>query len=173
MKIRELSKEQLNELMGENKWFEERVCELAQENAGFCQSEEYKCMGADAFDYHDHYTSFYLSTPTFYGAKCPEKIAGKLDKDYLSEEDRKLYEELCELNAKMEDAEEWDEDRPEYARMTEIADLLAEHITEYLRGYEELDGYIEQELDDIIDGYSWLGDLDIEDGVITEIVKHK
>ena len=137
------------------------------------QGEEFKLLGADAFDYHDHYSSFYLTTPCVYGAKAPEKLAGKLDADYMSEEDAKLYKELCELNDKMEDAEEWDEERPEYARMIEIADKLAEDITEQLRAYEDTTGYEEQIIDDIIDGYNWLGELEVEDGTITEIVKHK
>jgi hypothetical protein len=173
MIINELSKDEIKELMAKNKWLEDKVYECAYEDAMWAQSEEYKLIGAEAFDYHDHYSSFYLTTPTFYGAKAPEKVAGKLDAEYLSEEDAKLYKELCELNAKMEDAEEWDEDREEYKRMTEIADTLAEHLTTYFRGFEDItDEQIDQVIDDMIEGYNWLGELEVEDGKIKEVIYH-
>lgn len=173
MIINELSKDEIKELMAKNKWLEDKVYECAYEDAMWAQSEEYKLMGADCFDYHDHYSSFYLTTPCVYGAKAPEKVAGKLDAEYLSEEDAKLYNELCELNAKMEDAEEWDEDREEYKRMTEIADTLAEHLTTYFRGFEDItDEQIDQVIDDMIEGYNWLGELEVEDGKIKEVIYH-
>lgn len=173
MVINELSKDEIKKLMGSNKWLEDKVYEYAYEDAMRAQSEEFKLIGADVFDYHDHYSSFYLTTPTIYGAKAPEKVAGKLDAEYMSEEDAKLYKELCELNAKMEDAEEWDEDRPEYERMTEIADELAEHLTAYFRGFEDItDEQIDQVIDDMIEGYCWLGELEVEDGKIKEVIYH-
>ena len=173
MIINELSKDEIKELMAKNKWLEDKVYECAYEDAMWAQSEEYKLMGAEAFDYHDHYSSFYLTTPTFYGAKAPEKLAGKLAAEYMSEEDAKLYNELCKLNAKMEDAEEWDEDREEYKRMTEIADVLAEHLTQYFRDYEDItDEQIDQVIDDMIEGYNWLGELEVEDGKIKEVIYH-
>lgn len=173
MTLQDMTKEQLLELKASNKWLEEKISEQAWDDAMWQQGEESKLLGADAFEYHDHYTSFYLTCPKAYGGKAPEKLVGKLDTDYMSEEDAKLYKELCELNSKMEDAEEWDEDREEYAKMIEIADKLAEDITEQLRAYEDTTGYEEQIIDDIIDGYNWLGELEVEDGVITETVKHK
>lgn len=173
MLIQDMTREQLLELKASNKWLEEKINEQAWDDAMWQQSEEFKLLGADAFDYHDHYSSFYLTCPTIGGGKAPEKLVGKLDADYMSDEDGKLYKELLELNDKMEDAEEWDEDREEYARMIEIADKLAEDITEQLRAYEDATEYEEQIIDDIIDGYNWLGELEVEDGVITEIVKHK
>lgn len=173
MTINELDKDAIKELMGKNKWLEDKVYSEAYESAMWAQGEEAKLMGADAFDYHDHYTSFYLTTPTISGAKSPEKLAGKLDAEYMSEEDTKLYKELCELNDKMESAEEWDEDRPEYERMTEIADELAEHLTTYFRGFEDItDEQIDQVIDDMIEGYCWLGELEVEDGKIKEVVYH-
>ena len=173
MTLQDMTREQLLELIASNKWLEEKISEQAWDDAMWQQGEEGKLLGADAFEYHDHYTSFYLTCPKVYGGKAPEKLVGKLDTDYMSEEDAKLYNKLCKLNDKMEDAEEWDEDRPEYDRMIEIADTLAEHITEQLRAYEDTTGYEEQIIDDIIDGYNWLGELEVEDGIITEIVKHK
>lgn len=173
MLIQDMTREQLLELKNSNKWLDEKISEQAWDDAMWQQGEESKLLGADAFDYHDHYSSFYLTCPRVGGGKAPEKLVGKLDTDYMSEEDGKLYKELLELNEKMEDAEEWDEDREEYDRMIEIADKLAEDITEQLRAYEDTTAYEEQIIDDIIDGYNWLGELEVEDGVITEIVKHK
>lgn len=173
MIINELSKDAIKELIANNKWLEDKVYEYAYEDAMWAQSEEYKLIGADVFDYHDHYNSFYLSCPTISGAKSPEKLAGKLDAEYLSEEDTKLYKELCELNGKMEDAEEWDETRPEYDRMRDIADELADHLTTYFRGFEDItDEQIDQVIDNMIEGYCWLGELEVEDGKIKEVIYH-
>lgn len=173
MVINELSKDAIKELMGNNKWLEDKVYEYAYEDAMWAQSEEYKLIGADAFDYHDHYSSFYLSCPTISGAKSPEKLVGKLNAEYMSDDSKKLYTELCELNDKMEDAEEWDETRPEYDRMREIADELAEHLTTYFRGFEDItDEQIDQVIDDMIEGYCWLGELEVEDGKIKEVIYH-
>lgn len=173
MLIQDMTREQLLELRASNKWLAEKISEQAWDDAMWQQGEEGELLGAKAFDYHDHYNSFYLTCPTIGGGKAPEKLVGELDTDYMSEEDGKLYKELLELNEKMEDAEEWDEDRPEYGRMVEIADALAEHITEQLRAYEDTTEYEKQIIDDIIDGYNWLGELEVEDGTITEVVKHK
>lgn len=173
MLIQDMTREQLLELRASNKWLAEKISEQAWDDAMWQQGEEFKLLGAKAFDYHDHYSSFYLACPTIGGGKAPEKLVGKLDTDYMSEEDAELYKELLELNEKMEDAEEWDEDRPEYDKMIEIADKLAEDITEQLRAYEDTTAYEEQIIDDIADGYNWLGELEVEDGTITEVVKHK
>ena len=173
MKLKDMTKDELKDLMEKNRWFKEQVYNNAYENAMFLQEADAKAIGADAFNYHDHYSSFYLTCPTVSGAKAPEKLVGKLDMEYLGEEDAKLYKELCELNAKMEDAEEWDEERPEYARMLEIGDLLADHTTQYLRSYEEItDDMIDQELDYISEDTNWLGDLEIVNGKIKEEIYH-
>lgn len=173
MLVQDMTREQVAKLRASNKWLDEKISEQAWDDAMWQQGEEFKLLGATAFDYHDHYSSLYLTCPTVGGGKAPEKLVGKLDTDYMSEEDGKLYKELLKLNEKMEDAEEWDEDCPEYARMIEIADTLAEHITEQLRAYEDTTSYEEQIIDDIADGYNWLGELEVEGGVITEVVKHK
>ena len=175
MLLKELSDKELAELYNDNKWLMEQIDNQAWERASFDQSEEFKLIGAECFDYNNYYSSFYLTTPCVYGAKAPEKVAGKLDSDYLSEEDAKLYNELCELNDKMEDAEEWDEDRPEYDRMTKIADKLADNITAQLRAYEDMDYFIECKdmvIEDIKDGDNWLSDMEVEDGKIKQVVYH-
>ena len=175
MLLKKLSEKELAELYGNNKWLMEQIDNQAWERARFDQDEEFRLIGAKCFDYHDHYNSFYLTCPTVNGGKAPEKIAGKIDSEYLSEGDTKLYNELCELNDKMENAEEWDENRPEYDRMIEIADELADNITAQLREYEYMEYFIEQKelvLYSIRSGDNWLSDLEVIDGKIKEIIYH-
>lgn len=175
MIINELSKDEIKELIAKNKWLEDKVYECAYEDAMWAQSEEYKLIGADCFDYHDHYSSFYLTTPTFYGAKSPEKVAGKLDAEYMSEEDAKLYNELCELIDKWENmtTDEQDEHEDVYDKASDVCDILAEHLTTYFRGFEDItDEQIDQVIDDMIGGYNWLGELEVEGGKIKEVIYH-
>ena len=175
MLLKELNTKELAELYGDNKWLMEQIDSLAWERARFDQDEEFRLIGARCFDYHDHYNSLYLTCPTIYGAKAPEKIAGKLNSEYLSEEDTKLYNELCKLNDEMENAEEWDENRPEYDRMIEIADELADHLTMYFQDFESMEYFIEQKdivLEDIKNGYNWLSDLEVIDGKIKVEIYH-
>lgn len=171
-KLKDLTKEELLTLEASNKWLAEQIDERAMDDASMIQADEFELMGAKVFDYHDHYSSFYLTTPMAYGAKAPEKVAGELNRDYLTEEQTKLYDRLCELNKAMEDAEEWDEDRPEYAEMVEMCDRLAESITESLRAYEDYTEYKDEEFEAILSGDSWLSDLEVEDGKIKQVVWH-
>lgn len=175
MTINELSKDAIKELMGNNKWLENKVYECAYEDAMWAQSEEYKLIGAECFDYHDHYSSFYLTTPIIYGAKAPEKVAGRLTTEYLSEEDTKLYNEMCELIDKWEDmtTDEQDEHEDVYDKASDVCDKLAEHLTTYFRDFEDItDEQIDRVIDDIIEGYCWLGELEVEDGKIKEVIYH-
>lgn len=175
MLLKELNDKELAELYNDNKWLMEQIDNQAWERASFDQAEEFKLIGAECFDYHDHYSSFYLSCPTIDGSKSPEKLVGKLNAEYMSDDSKKLYTELCELNEKMEDAEEWDETRPEYDRMREIADELADNITAQLSSYEDMDYFIECKdmvLDDIREDNNWLSDMEVEDGKIKQVIYH-
>jgi hypothetical protein len=175
--LKDLSVSELRELIKHNHWFETAIYEDAYEELSIEQGEEFKLCGADKFDYHDHYSSFYLTCPTAYGAKSPEKLVGKLDEDYMTEEMKPLYKKLCELNDKMEDAEDWDETRPEYDEMRDIADKLAELYTDMLRGYESAETYeacVSDLLERIADGMSYMSSLELdEDGNIIETIKHE
>lgn len=137
-KLSELTAKELKQLYYKNKELASQAYEDAYSNNMWCQEMEAKEIGTGVFAHNDHYSSFYLTTPTTYGAKAPEKVAGVLEAGFLNEPNRKLYNRLCELNAKMEDATEWDEDRPEYEEMIEVCDRLAEGITEQLRDYENI-----------------------------------
>lgn len=170
-KIKELKIEELKKLYNDNKDFQSVVFDRCYENNMYWQAEEFKLMGAEVFDYNDHYSSFFLSTPTIYGSKAPEKVAGKLDADYMTEENAKLYKKLCELNAKMEDAEEWDEDREEYAEMTRVCDELADGLTEQFRAYEDIsDEQIDEELEAILDGDDYMGEWETDGEKIFETI---
>lgn len=162
-KLKELSIDELVELYDKNNGFNQAVFEQVYEQAMFWQGEEYKLSGADNFDYHDHYNSFYLTCPMVYGAKSPEKLVGKLDEDYMTEEMKPLYKKLCELNDKMEDAEDWDETRPEYDEMRDIADKLAELYTDMLRALETIDmEYVREELQMIADGEHYMSEWETD-----------
>ena len=168
-KLKELSIDELVELYDKNNGFNQAVFNEVYEQAMFWQSEEYKLSGADNFDYHDHYSSFYLTCPTAYGAKSPEKLVGKLDEDYMTEEMKPLYKKLCELNDKMEDAEDWDETRPEYDEMRDIADKLAELYTDMLRALETIDmEYVREELQMIADGERYMSDWETDGTTVYE-----
>lgn len=141
-KLKELNDKELEKLFNENNDFHDYCINQAYENSMFCQESEANEMGISVFDYHDHYSSFYLSTPMVYGVKEPEKIAGKLDADYMTPENAKLYKKLCKLTEKWENLE-YDDlygDKGEklHNDMTDICDKLADGLTEQLRAYESV-----------------------------------
>lgn len=174
--LKELSIEELRELNENNKQFSFKVYDIAYEDSMYWQGEEFKLMGAKVFDYHDHYNSFYLTTPTNYGAKDGLSVAHKLDRDYLNEEAQGLYDKLCELKdlydgMTYDELEEWNKknecDLEEQA--DELCDKLADNITKMLRGYEDItDEQIEQTLSDIADGYSSMSDWETDGTVVYE-----
>ena len=177
MLLKELSDKELAELYNDNKWLMEQIDNQAWERASFDQAEEFKLIGAECFDYHDHYSSFYLTTPTIYGAKAPEKVAGELDTEYLSEEDTKLYNEMCELIDKWENMTTDEQDKHEdvYDKATELCDKLADNLTTYFRDFEGMEYFIEQKdyvLEDIKNGDNWLSDMEVENGKIKQVVYH-
>lgn len=168
-RLKELTIEELKDLYNKNGEFANKVYEKVYEDAMLSQEIEFKAMGAEVFDYNNHYSSFYLSTPKVYGGKAPEKVAGKLDRDYLTEENAKLYDKLCELNAIMEDAEEWDEDREEYNEMIEVCDKLADGITEQFRAYENIeDDQIDSELEAIAEDWTNMSDWETDGECVYE-----
>lgn len=177
MTIKDMTKEQLVELIKNNKWLEQQIDELVQEQISWAQSEEFKEMGADVFDYHDHYASFYLTAPRHYGAPDGHSVAGKLQRDYLNAENMKLYDELCELADKWDNMayDEQDENRDIEAKMDELAERLAQGVTDQLREYESMETWIEtrnQELEMILGGDRYLSDLEVKDGKVKEVLWH-
>lgn len=140
--LHDLSDQELKKLYESNKELRSQAWEDAYNDAMFMQGEEFKELGADAFDYHDHYSSFYLTTPFKQGVKEPEAVANELERDYMTEENQVLYDELNRLTNEWEsmDYDEQYSDKGDelYQAMTDACDKLADGITEQLREYENV-----------------------------------
>lgn len=169
--LKDLTTEEIITLFKNNKSIQSKAYDLAYDYAMQCQADEFDLLKANVFDYNNHYSSFYLTTPMAYGSKAPEKVAESLDVDYLNGDNAKLYRRLNLLYAKMQDAEEWDEEREEYIEMIEVCDKLAEGITLQLQAYENYDENDAIEaLKDAIECGS-MGEWQIDDdGVVYETI---
>lgn len=165
-KLADLSREELKELYKNNDGFQRAVWERAYEVSMFWQSEDFDNIGCKAFDYHDHYSSFYLTTPMHYGVRDGLSVAGKLDRDYLNDEAQALYDKLCEYkklddSMTLDELEEWEEKNEcDFGEMTDdICDQLADNITKMLREYEDIsDGQIDDILDQITYDDDYMGE---------------
>lgn len=140
--LKELDDKELKELYENNQELKQHAWEDAYNQSMDCQGEESNLLHAEVFGYHDHYSSFYLTTPTEYGAKCPERVANKLDADYMTPENQYLYTKLNNLINAWENLtyDEQQEEKGEkiYDEAIEACDKLAEGITEQLRTYENV-----------------------------------
>lgn len=168
-RLEELSKDELHELINKNDEFKAQVYEWGYQAQMDMQEEQYKLMGADVFDYHDHYNSFYLTTPTRYGVKDGYSVAHKLDADYLDDTARKIYEKLNKLADEWENmtTDEQDEHSDYEERMGELSDALAEAITNDLRCYEDVtDEQIDNELEQIAEGMSYASDWETDGTIV-------
>lgn len=169
-KLGELSKEELHELLEKNNDFKAEVYEWAYQAQMDLQREEFELLGADVFDYHDHYSSFYLTTPMRYGVRDGWRVAHKLNADYMNEDVRKLYEELNRLADELEnmEADELDEKQDDYEeRMSNVCDKLAEAITYQLCAYENVsDEQIDFELEQIADGITGASDWETDGTIV-------
>lgn len=174
--LKDLTSEELKKLYEENEWLRQEVNNSAAESMYFCQGEDAELMGAaKVFEYHDHYSSFYYTTPKSYGVKNGYAVAHKLDRDYLNEENAKLYDQLNELADRYDQAEEYsDEAEAIEDQLDEISDKLAAGITDQLREHEDAyTDYIQSELDMIGSGDRYWSDLELtEDGKIKEVLYH-
>jgi len=173
--LKELDEKELKELYESNKELKQQAWDDAYNDATFMQEEEFDSLGAKVFDYHDNYSSFYLTTPIKQGAKEPEAVAHKLDRDYMSEENAKLYDKLNELTDKWEsmtfDEQQSDEGDELYDKMIDACDKLADGITEQLRGYENVsdEQAFEEFCFQVTDGY--MGNWEVnEKGEVTETI---
>ena len=142
--LKELNDKELKELYENNQELKQHAWEDAYSDNMDCQAFEADEIGTEVFDYHDHYSSFYLTTPMKYGTRCPELVANKLKGvDYLTKENAELYDKLNKLIDKWEelDYDEQQEEKGEkiYDEAIEVCDKLAEGITEQLRAYEDID----------------------------------
>lgn len=170
--LQELSVDELRKLHDNNEQFEQAVLNEAYERNMEAQADEFEAMGAKLFDYHDHYSSFYLTTPQCYGVKDGHAIANKLDGDYMSFKARGYYDELCELADKYDNmtCDELEEQGVELDdKMNTVCDKLAEQLTEDFRTYETVEGeQIQQVLDEIHDGWSHMSEWETDGTTIYE-----
>lgn len=172
--LKELTSEELKELFKTNNYISSKAYELDYENKMTMQEEEGRLMGVEIFDYHDNYNSFYLTTPVIYGGKEPEAVAHKLSRDYMNEDNAKLYDKLNDLTDKWEnmDTDKQDENAELYNEMTETCDKLAKGITEQLRAYEQVSeaDAIETLLYEVECGY--LGELETDGEKVYETLRN-
>lgn len=174
-KLKDLSKEELRELYRKNGAFQSYAYDQSYERMMFEQEEEARALNTKVFDWHSHYTSFYLSTPVCYGAKEPERVAHNLDPVYMTIENREFYEELNKLTDEWENMtyDEQEEHEEIYDRMIEVCDKLAEGLTDQLRQYERLeeDFVLEELEDDVAMGYYDNFSVDEEGKIYEETTK--
>ena len=162
-KLKECSSEELQNLYDNNKGFSQAVYERIYEEAMEWQAEEFRLIGARVFGYHDHYSSFYLTTPENGGVKVGYTVAHKLDAGYLSPDAIKLYDELNELYDEWEETEDADSCNLLENKMDDICDKLAEKITEQLRTYEDITNEdIWEELEQIADGEHYMSEWETD-----------
>lgn len=141
--LKELNDKELKELYDTNDMLQTKAWEDAYNNNIEQQAFEAKEIGTEVFNYHDHYSSFYLTTPMSYGVKCPEYVAHRLNTDYLTKENAELYDKLNKLIDKWDNLT-YDEQQEKagytiHNKAIELCDKLAEGITEQLRAYENTD----------------------------------
>lgn len=178
-KLKDLTSEEIKKLYEKNQGFKDLILNYIYDEKNMLQGEEAENIKTDVFEYHNHYSSFYLATPCFYGVKDGHKVAHKLDEDYLNEENAAIYKELNATADIYEnlDAEELDAQGEELEeKMNVLSDKLADGITRQLREYENITELgVDGALDFISDDMSPFSDFDT-DGVkvyeyITKIYK--
>lgn len=171
-KLKDLTAEELGALYKHNQQFANAVYEDAFQCNMDLQADEFSNMGAKVFDYHDHYSSFYLTTPMQYGVRNAHAIAHKLNDDNMSDKARYLYDELNKLADEYDnlEADELDERGDEVEeRMNNVCDKLAEQLTYDFREYENIDdSQIEATLDGIREGWSYMADWETDGTVVYE-----
>ena len=170
--LNELSVKELKDLYTNNKDFSNAVYSEAYDQAIEAQSEEFKLLGAGIFDYTNHYSSFFLSTPNR-GYKDGTAIAGTLNAEYMNIENEVLYEKLNKLADRWENMTEDEQDAPEgdqlWDEINATADKLAEGLTRQLRAFEEIqDDQIEEVLEQISEGFCYMGEWETDGEAVYE-----
>lgn len=171
-KLKDMTIEELQELYKNNRQFSNVVYECAYEWSMDAQYDFFKDMGAyDAFAIDSTSYATYITTPIRYGVKDGLSVAGKLVKDYLTDEELKLYEEICELKDKYDDEEDIDKGDKIADRADDASDELADLLTKNLRDYEDInDDDIYEVLSAITDGALGMSDWEEENGVVYETI---
>lgn len=161
--LHELTREELKTLYEKNHDFQSQIWESVYADNMYWQSEEYKQLfGEDnrAIEYHDHYTSFYLTIRNH-----DIFIENINDPDLLIESNRKLYDKAKELAEKWNnmDYDEQDENGEVYDELEKVQNELIDGITEQLRAYEDIsDDQIDQKLEDISENINGMGEWETD-----------
>lgn len=178
--LKDLTLEELEGLIEKNSWLKNEIFHRALEDLSEQEGEEFDLIGCKVFNYRDNYSSFYLATPASYGVKNGLSVANSLDGDYLSDDNKKLYEALNAIYKEWANlsADDLEGDKGEELedKANNISDRLAEGITRQLQNdYESAAAYEMAEetyKSFILDGLSYLSDLEItEDAKIIEVIK--
>ena len=173
-KLGEMSLQELQDLYDKNKDFAREVDERVMNIQYETQSEQFDLVGAKVFDYSNHYTSFYLTTPMHYGAKDGWSVAHKLNRDYMADSTAQIYDKLNALADELENMEsdELAENKDEYEnRMNNICDALAEALTNDLRCYEQFDKHdVENYLQAVADNLYRMSEWETDGTVVYEHV---
>lgn len=154
-KLHELSLDELKALYEKNSDFQNQIWESIYQGNMYCQSDEYDQIfgkGNLTIEYHDHYTSFYLTI------KDHENFINEInDPELLTTEGRELYKKAKTLSDKWSnlDYDEQDENDDLYNELEQANNSLLEEITAQLRAYENIDkSQIDEELQVIADNMS-------------------
>ena len=105
--------------------------------------------------------------------KAPEQVAGKLEKDYMTDDNAKLYDELCKAIETWEDMTIDEQDTAEgealFDQACDICDELAYGLTKQLRAYEDIDeGYALETLKQNASGLNFMADWETDGQVVYE-----
>lgn len=174
-KLGEMTVQELQDLYDKNNGFacevDERVMQINYEQQG----EEFDLLGAKVFDCHDHYNSFYLTTPMHYGAKDGWSVAHKLDRGYMTESTAQIYDKLNALADELEsmESDELADKQEEYEnRMDDICDSLAEALTNDLRCYEQIDKYdVENYLQGVADNMYDMSEWETDGTTVVQTIR--
>lgn len=167
--LKDLHKTEIVELYETNESFKNKVWEEAYNNNMELQQQEFiDIFGSDnrTYTFHNHYSSFYLRVTE------PDKFIESINKEYLSEDNLKIYQKaknklteywLCDLEEEDEKASLL------YDEVEDLANELCEGIENQLHGYETVEDYdCDAVLDDIINGCSGLSEFTTSQNVVYE-----
>lgn len=178
-KLKELTLEELKELYKSNHEFSNLVYEHAYSNNMLALedwgelSKVTKVCDMDCTSY-----ATYILTPKRNGEREGLAVAHKLDKDYLSEEEAKLYDKICELsdlynNMTYDEQEEWEKKNGDLREQADdLCDRMCSLLTQDASDYENVEeGDIDFVLEEIIEESSYMSEFETENGIVYQTIR--
>lgn len=161
--LKELTVEELKALYKSNEQFSNKVYEQVYEGNMYFQSEEYEAIFGKnnrTVEYHDHYTSFYLTV------KDHEQFIHTLEgRDIMTVAAQELYDKAEQLVAEWEEMT-WDEQQENdelWEKIEQTDNELVQELTDRLRDYERVeDQQIEDELTAIHEGITYMSEWETD-----------